>query len=59
MRNIYKVPIGKTEGKRSFGRPMRRWEDNIRMNLREIGWEIVTGFIWLRLGTNGGLLRTQ
>jgi hypothetical protein len=30
-------------------------EDNIKMNLREIGWGIWTGFIWLRIGSSGGL----
>jgi len=33
--------VGEPEGNRSVGRPPRRWEDNIRMNLTEIGWEIV------------------
>jgi hypothetical protein len=37
-RNVYKVLMGKAEGKRSLGRPRRRWEDGIRMDLREIGW---------------------
>jgi len=41
MRNIYNILIGKLEGKRPPGRPMRRWEGNIRMDLREIGWEYV------------------
>jgi hypothetical protein len=36
-RKVYKVLVGKPEGKRSLGRPRRRWEDGIRMNLREIG----------------------
>jgi len=30
--------VGKLEGKRLFGRPKRRWEDNIKMNLQEVGW---------------------
>ena len=30
---------GKTEGKRPLGRPRRRWEDNIKMDLREVGWD--------------------
>jgi hypothetical protein len=34
---MYKVLVGKSEGKRPLGRPRRRWEDGIRMNLREIG----------------------
>jgi hypothetical protein len=37
-RNVYKVLMGKPEGKRPLGRPRRRWEDGIRMDLREIGW---------------------
>jgi hypothetical protein len=36
MINAYKIFIRKPEGKRPLGRPRRRWEDNIRMNLREI-----------------------
>jgi hypothetical protein len=39
MRNAYKILFGKSEGKRRFGRPRLRWEDNIRMDLREIGWK--------------------
>jgi hypothetical protein len=39
MRYAYSILVGKPEGKRPFGRPSRRWEDNIRMDLREIGWE--------------------
>jgi hypothetical protein len=35
---VYKVLVGKPEGKRPLGRPRRRWEDWIRMDLREIGW---------------------
>jgi hypothetical protein len=37
-RNVYKVFVGKPEGKRPLGRPRRRWEDVIRMDLRAIGW---------------------
>jgi len=36
----------KTEGKRPLGRPRRRWEDNIRKDLKEIGWEVVD---WMHL----------
>jgi hypothetical protein len=38
--------MGKPEGKRPLGRPRRRWEDEIRMDLREIGWE---GVEWINL----------
>jgi hypothetical protein len=49
-RNKYKILFGKPEEKRPVARPERRWEDNIRMDLREIGWEVVNGFIRLRIG---------
>jgi hypothetical protein len=45
-RNAYKILAGKPEGKRSLGRPKRRWEDNIRMDLRERGWD---GMDWIDL----------
>jgi hypothetical protein len=35
-RNVYRILVGKPEGKRPLGRPGRRWEDNIRMDLREM-----------------------
>ena len=38
-RNAYRVLVGKPEGKRPSGRPRRRWEDNIKMVLREIGYD--------------------
>jgi hypothetical protein len=41
-----KIFVGQPEGKRSLGRTMRRWEDNIKMNLREIGWE---GVDWIHV----------
>ena len=34
---VHRVLVGKPEGKRPFGRPRRRWEDNIKMDLREVG----------------------
>jgi hypothetical protein len=36
---IYKILVGKPEGRKPLGRPRRRWKDNIRMDLREMGWE--------------------
>jgi hypothetical protein len=45
-RKVYKVSVGKPEGKRLLGRPRRRWEDRIRMDLREIG---LGGVDWIRL----------
>jgi hypothetical protein len=38
-RDAYRILVGKPEGKRPLGRPRRRWVDNIKMNLREIGWD--------------------
>jgi hypothetical protein len=56
-RKVYKVLVGKPEGKRPLGRPRRKWEDGIRMDLRELGlgggW---IGFDWLRIGPGCGLL---
>jgi hypothetical protein len=37
-RKVYEVLVGKSEGKRPQGRPRHRWEDGIKMDLREIGW---------------------
>jgi hypothetical protein len=45
-RKVYKVLVGKPEGKRPLGRPRRRWEDGLRMDLREIG---LGGVDWIRL----------
>jgi hypothetical protein len=45
-RNVYSVLVGKSERKRPLGRPRRRWEDNIKMDLREIGW---SGMDWINL----------
>jgi hypothetical protein len=55
-RNVYRVLVGKPEGKRPVGRRRRRWEDGIKMDLRKIGWGMWSGFSWLRIGTVGGLL---
>jgi hypothetical protein len=38
-RNAYRILVGNPEGKRPLGRPRRRWVDNIKMDLREIGWD--------------------
>jgi hypothetical protein len=55
-RKVYKVLVGTPEGRRPLGRPRRRWEDGIRMDLREIGLGVWNGINWLRIGTGGGLL---
>jgi hypothetical protein len=55
-RNVYRVLMGKLEGKRSLERPWRRWEDGIKMDPRGIVWGVWSGFTWLRIGIVGGLL---
>jgi hypothetical protein len=45
-RNAYRILVGKPEGKRPLGRPRRRWVDNIKMDLREVGWD---GMDWIEL----------
>jgi hypothetical protein len=55
-RNVYSVLAGKPEGKRPLERPRRRWEDGIKLDFREIGWGVWSGFTWLRIGIIGGLL---
>jgi hypothetical protein len=38
-RNAYRILMGQPEGKRPLGKPRRRWVDNIKLDLREIGWD--------------------
>jgi hypothetical protein len=45
-RNTYRVLVGKPEEERPLGRPRRRWEDNVKRDLREIGWN---GMDWIHL----------
>jgi len=52
-RGVQRVLVGKPEGKRPLGRPRRRWEDNIKMDLREVGG-VETGWSWLRMGQMAG-----
>jgi hypothetical protein len=56
--NSYRLLEGKPERKRPEGRPRRRWVNNIKMDLGEIGWDGVkwTGLVWLRIETSGQLL---
>jgi hypothetical protein len=46
--------VGQPEGRRSLGKPRRRLEDNIEMDLQEVGWRAWTGLNWLRIGIGGG-----
>jgi hypothetical protein len=48
-RNAYRILVGKPEGKRPLGRPRRRWMDNIKMDLEEIGRD---GRDWIELAQN-------
>jgi hypothetical protein len=48
-RNAHRILVGKPEGKRSLAKSRCRWENNIRMYLREIGWG---GMDWIDLGQN-------
>jgi len=70
-RGVYRVLVGKPEGKRQLGRPRRRWEDNIKMDLQEVGcggkdwielaqgrdrWQaLVSAVINLRVSLIGGI----
>jgi len=53
---VYRVLVGKPEGKRPLGRPRRRWEANIKMDLSKWDVGLWTGSYWLRIGTGGGHL---
>jgi hypothetical protein len=45
-RGAYRILVGRPEGRRPLGRPRRRWEDNIKMDLREIGIDVAN---WIQL----------
>jgi hypothetical protein len=53
-RNSYSLLVGEPEGKRPLGRPRRRWVDNIRMDLGEVGWSDV---VWIGLAQDGNRWR--
>jgi hypothetical protein len=48
-RGVYRVVVWKPEGKRPLGRPRHRWEDNIKVDVQEVG----CGLSWLRIETGG------
>jgi hypothetical protein len=54
-RRVYRVLVGKPEGRRPLGRPRRRWVHNIRMDLREVGCGYVD---WIRLAQDRDMWRT-
>jgi hypothetical protein len=53
-KNTYRLLMGKPEGKRPLGRPRRRWVDNIRMYLGEVGWDDVD---WIGLAQDRNMWR--
>jgi hypothetical protein len=55
-RNVYRILVGKPDGRRPPEKPRRRWENVIKMGHNEIGWGVWSGFTWLRIGIVGGLL---
>jgi hypothetical protein len=56
LNTVCQMLVGNPEGRRPLGRPRRRWEDNIKMDLQEVGGVVGTGWSWLRIGTGGGHL---
>jgi len=59
MRSAYSDLVGQPEGKRPLGGPRRRWKDNIKMDLQEVGRGAWNGLIWLRIGTGGKHSQTR
>jgi len=57
-RGVYRALVGKPEGKRPLGRPRLRWENNKKMDLQKVRWDvgIWTGSSWPRIETGGGRL---
>jgi len=53
-RGVYRAFVGKPEGKRPLGRPRRRWDNNNKTDLHDVGCGLWTGLSWLRIGTGGG-----
>jgi hypothetical protein len=56
VRGAYNILVGRPEGRRPLGRPRRRLENNIKIDLRKYGLGMWIGLIWLRIGIRGGLL---
>jgi hypothetical protein len=55
-RNAYKVLVGKSDRRKPLGRPRHKWEDNNKMDFRDIELGVWTGLVCLRMGTSGKLL---
>jgi hypothetical protein len=56
MRNVYKILVGKSEVKGPLGRPRRRWEDNIRMDVKETVCNVVDWINLAQVRNNSGFL---
>jgi hypothetical protein len=56
MGNVYKILVREPEGKRLVERLRHMWEDNIKMDLEEMGWRMWTGMIQFQIGIGGGHL---
>jgi hypothetical protein len=54
-RNVYRILVGKPEGKRPLGRLRLRWVDNMKIYLRELGWDSMN---WIDLAEDGDQWRT-
>jgi hypothetical protein len=55
-RGVYRILVGKPEGKTPLGRSRFRWEDDIKMDILEVEYGVWTGLGWLRIETGGGHL---
>ena len=55
-RGVYRFLVGTPERKRRLGKPRGRWENNIKMDLQEVGFGVWIVLIWLRIGTGSELL---
>jgi hypothetical protein len=55
VRGAYRVLVGRHEGRRPLGRPRRKWEDNIKMDLKEVGWG---GMDWIDMAQDTDSWRT-
>jgi hypothetical protein len=53
-RGAYRILVGRSGGRRPFGRPRRRWKDNIKIDLQEVGW----GMDWIDLAHDTDRLRS-
>jgi hypothetical protein len=56
IKNVYKILVGKPEGRGPLRRPQHRWEDIIKMDLQEMGWRMWIRSIWLRIRIGDKLL---